>query len=174
MVRKHISTTTCESEADFKAMVIRGLEFSGFHTQKHEDRYGLGIPDLSYGVKWVNGWIEFKWASWQLERTQPRWLRQRALSGGHTFLLRGDPDGITLVEWTSMTKIIIHESMISDWIGPLATMLTLHTPFGKVVSQLHTPDQMYPPSLLQGLSSLGWQEIEGFPDKSFPSEGSPA
>lgn len=36
-----------------------------WHVQRHEDRYSLDIPDLSYGLGGTDGWIELK--------TIPRW-----------------------------------------------------------------------------------------------------
>ena len=57
--------------------------------QRHEDRYTAGIPDVSYALNGVDGWLELK----ALERPgaavsvgvtdeQALWLRRRGLLGG--------------------------------------------------------------------------------------------
>lgn len=66
--------------------------------QSHEDRYSEGIPDLSYGIDGVNGWIELK----QIEKwpqatdalakpkkftaAQINWLSRRGKKGGYCFI----------------------------------------------------------------------------------------
>jgi len=77
------------------------LEMMGtvWDAQSHEDRFSLGIPDLSYGVAGVNGWIELK----QVEKypkksstpidlkhftpSQVNWLRKRGKRAGSCFIL---------------------------------------------------------------------------------------
>lgn len=34
-----------------------------WHVQRHEDKWSTGIPDLSFGVRGVSGWIEMKFLS---------------------------------------------------------------------------------------------------------------
>lgn len=153
-------------------MVCRGLEFYKFHTQWHEDRYSLGIPDVSYGRDGINGWIEFKWEKTQFERSQPRWLRDRALAGGHVFVLTGDKSGMTLIEFSSLITVRLEEEYPMDWVVPLCNLLIARTPYGEgLVSPLHAPDQMYPQTLLRGLPRLEWLEIVSTLDKRFPFQG---
>ena len=66
---------------------------------RHEDKLNLGIPDVSYGLDGVNGWIELKqydrWPSdpqeplpfRNLKPLQRRFLRKRGRAGGHCFIL---------------------------------------------------------------------------------------
>jgi hypothetical protein len=64
---------------------------------RHEDKYRSGIPDVSYGVNGVNGWIELKFEPrWprdgilryrKFKETQRVWLRARGESGGHCYIL---------------------------------------------------------------------------------------
>ena len=67
--------------------------------QSVEDRYSTGIPDLSYGAKGVNGWIELKQiASWPKKddtlvkpqhytAEQVNWLVRRGKKGGCCWVL---------------------------------------------------------------------------------------
>ena len=63
--------------------------------QRHEDLAAVGVPDVSYGARGVQGWIELKhvakftrngvkipWHSGQRE-----WLITRGAHGGHCWLL---------------------------------------------------------------------------------------
>jgi len=68
-----------------------------WHATRHEDALAAGIPDVSFGLDGVQGWIELKVvAKWpsrgalrvrHLTREQVLWLRARARAGGRTFLL---------------------------------------------------------------------------------------
>lgn len=67
--------------------------------QSHEDSLSDGIPDISYGMSGINGWIELK----QIERwpvkaetlvkpkhytpEQVNWLVDRGNKGGHCFVI---------------------------------------------------------------------------------------
>lgn len=71
--------------------------------QRHEDMYSVGIPDLSYGVKGVNGWIELKayteWPTGKLPHytaKQANWLTQRGAHGGSCFILIRFGDDIAI------------------------------------------------------------------------------
>ena len=59
--------------------------------QRHEDRYASGIPDVSYGLNGVDGWIELKavdrWPTGVpltvgLTAEQAAWLKLRGRAGG--------------------------------------------------------------------------------------------
>lgn len=168
MVKKHISTTTCESEKDFKFMVCRGLDYNGFHVQWHEDRYGLGIPDVSYGFGGINGWIEFKWLKTQFEPLQPRWLADRSTTGGHVFVLTGHHSGMRLIEWGSMSAVTIIEPHIQYWLPILIALLTLDTPYGGDLAPEEIHDQVTNQIPHQVLKNLGSSEIEALPGRKFP------
>lgn len=67
--------------------------------QSHEDQFSVGIPDLSYGARGINGWIELKRVlSWpkrpdtivkmeHFTANQVNWLRRRGKKAGHCYLL---------------------------------------------------------------------------------------
>ena len=70
-----------------------------WHAQSHEDALSEGIPDLSYGIDGVNGWIELK----QIDNfpvrpetkmkpkkytvEQVNWLVKRGKKGGKCFVM---------------------------------------------------------------------------------------
>lgn len=67
--------------------------------QRHEDKFSTGVPDVSYALEGVDGWIELKslskWPAREstpvrigLRKEQSIWLAQRAQSGnGRCFIL---------------------------------------------------------------------------------------
>ncbi len=103
------------SEKDL-SKYVRDLISRFGHVESHEDRYKTGIPDLSYGVGGINGWIELKYLpSWptkpeapvKLRRFTPaqrNWLQSRGAAGGHCFLLLQVKD----------EYLLFHHSVIGD------------------------------------------------------------
>ena len=92
----------------------------GYHWQRHEDKLTSGIPDCSYGVNNINGWVELKtydrWPKdgmlkWDdLKPEQVNWLIRRGKKGGHCFLLlevgtNPKTSDILLFTWSSLRKI---------------------------------------------------------------------
>ena len=73
---------------------MRGL----WHAQRHEDIYSSGIPDVSYAIDGICGWIELKYIKeWpkrpttiirvkHLTKQQRLWLRQRGKRCDNVFL----------------------------------------------------------------------------------------
>lgn len=65
--------------------------------QRHEDKSAIGVPDVSFGARGVQGWIELK--SWpemkcsfndkvyfkKLKKTQRQWLKRRHRNGKRCF-----------------------------------------------------------------------------------------
>jgi hypothetical protein len=47
-------------EKDFRRDVIKLLAKEGAHVTNHEDSWIAGVPDLSFGLNGVDGWIELK------------------------------------------------------------------------------------------------------------------
>ncbi|MEK0324564.1 MAG: hypothetical protein QQN63_02575 [Nitrosopumilus sp.] len=71
-----------------------------YHFTRHEDKSRPGIPDVSYGMLGVNGWIELKARDkWpvdpeklvrfrhELTRPQRRFQRKRGAAAGHVFVM---------------------------------------------------------------------------------------
>lgn len=110
-------------ENSFKKYLI-GKMGTLWDVQSHEDRYSNGIPDLSYGISGINGWIELK----QIEimpadlnkvikpkkytSEQVNWLKRRGRKGGHCFVFVkvGDRDYF-LFHWTLAKEIKDGESL---------------------------------------------------------------
>lgn len=85
------------SEDAFKHYIIEGMG-RRWDYQRHEDRYSEGIPDFSYALEGVNGWIETKYVKsfpsdpkrelilHHFTPSQVNWLRKRGSYGGHCFV----------------------------------------------------------------------------------------
>lgn len=74
--------------------------------QRHEDKYSVGIPDISYGSEGVNGWIELKaynkWPNGSLPHftsKQANWLTNRGKKGGLCFILIRVKTTILIFNW---------------------------------------------------------------------------
>ena len=109
---------------------------------RHEDKLNLGIPDVSYGLGQVNGWIELKALKrWpkdpksvvpfrNLKIHQIRFLQNRGRAGGHCFLMvivgRKDFDYL-LFSWQKvrllgkLTQEQLFEQATYWWRGDLAS-----------------------------------------------------
>jgi hypothetical protein len=85
------------AEASLWQYLNKGMR-GKWHATRHEDKFQLGIPDVSYGIDKVNGWIELKalyeWPKTYktpvkvgLSRDQVAWLGARGICGGHCFIL---------------------------------------------------------------------------------------
>jgi len=83
---------------------IKGL---GGDVTNHEDRFQNGIPDSSYGLDMVNGWVEHKYLQnfpakestlikAGLKKGQKIWIKQRQKAAGHCFILIGISNQIFL------------------------------------------------------------------------------
>jgi hypothetical protein len=104
---------------------------------RHEDNTGPGIPDVSYGLRNVNGWIELKVLdSWpksdktpvkipHLTDWQKRWLARRGMHGGRTWLLvRIHKDyllinGVWIWEIGSLSKEELRQKASGFWSGSI-------------------------------------------------------
>lgn len=73
---------------------LRALMRDRWHAQRHEDGSSSGVPDVSYALRGVDGWLELKYLpSWPkrpetmvrirgFTAAQLRWLEQRGEEGG--------------------------------------------------------------------------------------------
>lgn len=98
-------------ENTFKKYLIRTMG-RRWDVQSHEDKYSEGIPDLSYGIGGVNGWIELKYLpEWPLRNdvyvkpdrftaNQVNWLISRGKKGGKCFIFIKIGDEYFLFDWT--------------------------------------------------------------------------
>jgi len=106
------------SEAAFKKTVhnkfiVRANSLDKeLHWQLHEDSLSVGIPDISYGLCGVNGWIEAKWSKElptgiynpKFRPYQEPWLIARGRSGGNTHLVHGFEDGFIIMDHAALSK----------------------------------------------------------------------
>ena len=129
-------TSTITSEKTFKRWIRWMLEEQGFHTTEHEDKFGVGIPDVSYGASGINGWIEFKWRQGVLRPAQINWLDNRAYSGGHCFVCRGFPEKLEIIDWA-----LHHQSILArpQWPSDLPPFLLAHQEIPTGDRRLHLP-----------------------------------
>jgi len=81
--------------------------------QRHEDKYSVGIPDLSYGANGVNGWIELKaydeWPTGTISHYTPKqaaWLTNRGMMGGHCYILVRIGSTILLYDWKVAYRLL--------------------------------------------------------------------
>lgn len=87
------------SETTLRQYVKKSLDKNGFDVQGHEDKYSVGIPDLSYAKAGADGWIELKYMKnfpvkdstpirVGLRPNQRTWLKKRCAAGnGQCFVL---------------------------------------------------------------------------------------
>lgn len=80
--------------------------------QRHEDKYSVGIPDVSYGLLGVNGWIELKaYRKWptngipKFTSKQSNWLKNRGKHGGKCFVLIRIDDYILVYDHVDCHKL---------------------------------------------------------------------
>lgn len=95
--------------------IIKNGMSGEWHAQRHEDKYCVGIPDVSYGLRGVHGWLELKYlARWPQKATttvkldhftkqQRLWLRTRGRMAGSCFLFLQVESDFALVPWNHIT-----------------------------------------------------------------------
>ncbi len=88
----------------------------GWHAQRHEDSISRGIPDVSFGARQVQGWIELKvlprWPSLnrivKLEKFTPQqkaWLINRGQFAGACWFLLCVKKEWLLFHWMNVREI---------------------------------------------------------------------
>lgn len=88
-----------------------------WHMQSHEDKYDIGIPDLSYGFGKVNGWIELKFIKSfngpnlvkpkEFTSSQCNWIAKRNRHGGHCYIIVQVGDEIFLLRG-AIARLVRH------------------------------------------------------------------
>lgn len=80
-------------------LYVRNGMKGSWDATRHEDRLSAGVPDVSYGINNVNGWLELKSLySWPKDQftivripgftdQQRAWLQNRGCKGGRCWLL---------------------------------------------------------------------------------------
>lgn len=122
-------------ENSFKRYLVN-LMGTRWHVQSHEDRYSLGIPDLSYGINGINGWIELKqiekWpknddtpvAPKKYTSLQVNWIISRGKKGGNCYIMIKVKNDYFIFDWRSarmikngMTKNEYIKKALAFWQG---------------------------------------------------------
>lgn len=130
-----------EYEKVLRRVVMQTLDRLGAHVTNHEDSWSAGIPDLSYGYKGTDGWIELKAARCEdgkrvtlgFRPNQVFWMRRRAETGN------GRVWG--LVQVTSLVKgwitriWIIHAKDIAEITGswPITVLDARYTTYESII-----------------------------------------
>ena len=149
-----------QREKALKRYIFAGMK-GQWDVQAHEDKHSTGIPDLSYGMNNVNGWVELK----QIERypvtasklrhftaAQKRWLKNRGTKGGNCFLLLQVENDYYIVPWWWLDKLIIKLAETADWNDTISCRLWCEKinfkELRKILSRrdLQSPDQTDPES----------------------------
>lgn len=119
-------SSTITSEKTFKYWICWLLEETSFHTTMHErTQNALGVPDVSFGIRGINGWIEFKWNTGKTRAGQVNWMNKRAATGGHCYVCRGFPDKLELLDWQTKELWTVPRS---DWEFQLPNLLRYPPP----------------------------------------------
>lgn len=108
------------SEAKFKKTMQRAfISYSDkhdtpLHWQLLEDSLSVGIPDISYGLRKVNGWIEAKWNAElpapssrydpHFQPYQEAWLVARGTAGGNCFLVHGFSNAVIIMSHKGLMR----------------------------------------------------------------------
>lgn len=125
-------------ENTFKKALLKAIG-TRWHVQSHEDRYSEGIPDLSFGIECVNGWIELKQIEkWPINPETPakpekytpeqvNWLKRRGKKGGHCFVfIKVEKSEYFLFDWSSapdiragMKQATYNKTCVAKWSGKI-------------------------------------------------------
>lgn len=93
-----------------------------WHCQRHEDRFTTGIPDVSFGIKGKDGWIELKvipkpprnllapFDLLDLSVDQRNWMNARTAHGGQdrcfVFVRVEEPRAYVLHRWDRLRQYL--------------------------------------------------------------------
>ena len=113
-------------ENNFKKRLM-SLMGTRWHAQSHEDSLSVGIPDLSYGIQGVNGWIELKQIDdfpedeskvirpKKYTPEQVNWLRNRGRKAGHCFIfVKIGKNSYYLLDW-EFARLVREGMTISEY-----------------------------------------------------------
>ncbi len=134
-------------ELEYKKKIMNGLVEYGWDVQAHEDKISRYIPDLSFAVNGMSGWIEVKYLKSipkvfkieHLTKGQIAWLEKRADAGaGPCFLLVGTPSSQHLLDAHN-----VRAAVGAAWGRAVALGVTVHeaepASMCRVLSKLMTP-----------------------------------
>ena len=96
--------------------IIREGMRSLWDAHRHEDKLSLGVPDVSYGLRGINGWIELKWHPAVNDEDKPirfphfsmdqkMWLLMRGKKGGNCYVMIQVGKRFFLFDYESLGEI---------------------------------------------------------------------
>jgi len=101
-----------QSEASFSKAFVRAFRSAGYHVQKFEDRFSVGIPDVNVCRDGTEFWVELKvvklpkqgdiTVAIPLRDYQVAWNNARTKSGGRCMLVIGTADGVYVFLWRDL------------------------------------------------------------------------
>ena len=103
-------------ESNFWSYIQKNMK-KRWDASRHEDCVGHGVPDVSYGMQGINGWIELKAMPAYPKRTatkvrihhftdcQRRWLTSRGSAGGYCWVLLRIERDYLLFHWRDAWKV---------------------------------------------------------------------
>jgi hypothetical protein len=96
---------------------LKSIMKDHWHACRHEDLLSVGIPDISFGLDGIQGWIEMKsLSSWPIRNNrkipdltihQVRWLEARGRTGGSCWILLSVETDYILIPWTQGDQLRI-------------------------------------------------------------------
>lgn len=104
-----------------------------WHATRIESSSGNGVPDISYGMPYINGWIELKYVKeWPKRATtrvklplrpeQKHWIATRGGLSGHVWVICRVQDTFFLISYHSAIHLTEIGATRSDW--PMWATLT--------------------------------------------------
>lgn len=105
-----MATVTFKDEAAFQKKLVQCLNALGWAVQVHNDVGHPGVPDLSFAVGGVDGWLELKWMDEKpgtindirhFTSEQKNWLHKTGSVGsGNCCLVLGTPGQFFVIPWS--------------------------------------------------------------------------
>ena len=115
------------NEAGVWQTLKKGMMCSGWHVTRIESSAGNGVPDVSYGIPGINGFIELKYiAKWPVKATtkvklplrpeQKHWIKARGSIAGNVWVFVRIEDTFFLLTYTEALEAV-EGWTAQEWIG---------------------------------------------------------
>jgi len=140
------------TEAQLSVTFVKQMRLNGWHTQKFEDKYSVGIPDVNVCKDGMEAWIELKVADFpsrmgslihtHMRDYQKSWNLNRLLAGGHCYLLVGIGNGAYLIRWSSIFQMDKSGCLLTE--ATFTKELLLRTAItNEILRHKYVPDVLY-------------------------------
>ena len=115
-------------ESDLWKYIRQGM-LGKWHVSRIESSAGNGVPDVSFGIPGVNGWIELKYIKeWPKRPTtkvklplrpeQKHWIKNRGQLSGNVWVLVRISDDFFLLYWNTAVQAAEKGMTQFDWFAP--------------------------------------------------------